>query len=167
MKQALKFTLTTALLALSFAPGLTGLDKAKVKAEIQKAVGHFMDPNLRSSDCQTAFLLLVGAVEQAAPESGFPASFGATITKARQVFESTSIMNRDGVNLLNEAYAAINDGLAFRFPEQLTGPDAILAYSEKLSAGAQKSLEAGQTGAAVKSVLEILLMIVTPVQATH
>ena len=43
--------------------------------------------------------------------------------------------------------------------------DAILAYSEKLSAGAQKSLEAGQTGAAAKSVLEILIMIVTPVEA--
>jgi len=165
MKYAFKLPMTAVMLVLALATGLAGLDKSKIRAEIQKAAGHFLDPKAGASDCRTAFMLLIGAIEQAAPESGFPAAFGAQISEARRIFESTSILNPNGIKLLNEAYTAINDGQPFLFPKELAGPDLILARFEKMSAGVQTSLEAGQTGAAVKSLLEILIMIVTPIEA--
>jgi len=167
MKATFKFPMTAVLFVAAIVPALTSLDKAAVETKIQKAVGHFLNPKSSQTDCQGAFISLIEAIEEIAPESGFPAEFGAKIKKARQIFDSTSIMNPDGINLLNEAYAAINDGRPYRFPKELIELDAILAHFKTMSAGAQKSLETGQTGAAVKSVLEILIMIVTPVEAPN
>jgi hypothetical protein len=165
MNMTSKFPMTAALFALSIVPVLSSLDKPALGAKIKEAAVVLLNPASEAASLETAFKRLVEVVDTAAPESGFPAEFGAKINKARQVFASTSILNPAGLNLLREAYASINGGQPFRFPEGLTGLAAIRAHIEKLSESTLKNFEAGRTGASVKSILEILIMIVTPVEA--
>jgi hypothetical protein len=167
MKRAFILGLITLTLLMPLALTASGLDTAKVKADIRKNASYFLDTGAASADCEAAFLGLVGTVERAAPESGFPASFGKAVSEARELFESTSILNANGIRLLNDAYLAANDGRRFSFPKGLTGIESIRAHAGRLCEASLQDLDAGRTGAAVKSVLEILLMIVTPVQATN
>lgn len=167
MKAKLKFIMMALLLVITIMPVFSSPDKSALNAKIKEAMVVLANPVPETSALERAFKRLVEVVDAAAPESGFPAEFGVKIAKARKLFESTSIVNPEGIKLLNDAYADIHAGQPYQFPEELTDLKSIMARIEKLSNSAQKNLEAGQTGAAVKSVLEILILIVTPVEATN
>lgn len=153
------------LAMLMGAATLSSLDKAALSAKIKAAYDGFASPSAQSTGCDAAFLQLVEVAETAAPESGFPAAVGAKISEARRLFETTSIMNPDGVALLRTAYIEVNEGRPYEIPEGLADRDSIMARFRTMTDTARRSMEAGQTGAALKSVLEILILTVTPVEA--
>jgi hypothetical protein len=165
MKVRHKILTAAALSAVLIMPALGSRDYEALSAKIGKACAVFTRAGAEEGDCKAAFLQLVEVVEATAPKSSLPAAVGAKISEARRLFASASILNPGAVALLKDAYAAVNGGRPFAFPEGLTGLDGITARMRTMSETAQKNLEAGQTDAAFKTVLEILLMIVTPVEA--
>jgi hypothetical protein len=135
----------------------------KIDARIKRAIDSWVDPKSFDS-CITGFKLLVDAVIIAAPETGFPAEFKENMSKAKKLFNSSSVLNREGLTLLNDSYRMINSGKDFQMPGHLSNPDDVLKYASGRAEMAREHLHQGQTRECIKILLEIVIMYVTPVK---
>lgn len=135
----------------------------KIDARIKRAIDSWVDPKSFDS-CITGFKLLVDAVIIAAPETGFPAEFKENMSKAKKLFNTSSVLNREGLALLNDSYRMINSGKDFQMPADLSNPDDALKFASQRAEMARELLKQGQTRECVKILLEIVIMYVTPVK---
>lgn len=108
--------------------------------------------------------MLIDAVIIAAPETGFPAEFKKNMSKAKKLFNSSSVLNPEGFALLNDSYRMINSGKDFQMPADLSNSDDTLKYASLRAEMAREHLKQGQTRECVKILLEIVIMYVTPVK---
>lgn len=136
----------------------------KIDARIKRAIDSWVDPKSFDS-CITGFKLLVDAVIIAAPETGFPAEFKENMSKAKKLFNSSSVLNPEVFVLLNDSYRMINSGEDFQMPADLSNSDEPLKYAIQRAEMARGHLEQGQTRECVKILLEIVIIYVTPVEA--
>jgi hypothetical protein len=141
------------------------IETARIDAKIQKAADYFLNRK-SEEDCKKGFGLLVEAMLLAAPETGFPAEFAAKLTEANSLFANTSILNPDGIVLFKQAYVLINSGKDYQFPQSVSNMKQALEYLRVNVAAARKELSLGKADACVKTILEVALMIVTPMEAT-
>ncbi len=135
----------------------------KIDARIKRAIDSWVDPKSFDS-CITGFKLLVDAVIIAAPETGFPAEFKENMSKAKKLFNSSSVLNPEVFVLLNDSYRMINAGEDFQMPADLSNPDDALRYASQRAEMAREHLKQGQTRECVKILLEIVIIYVTPVK---
>ncbi len=135
----------------------------KIDARIKRAIDSWVDPKSFDS-CITGFKLLVDAVIIAAPETGFPAEFKENMSKAKKLYNSSSVLNPDVFVLLNDSYRMINAGEDFQMPADLSNPDDTLRYASQRAEMAREHLKQGQTRECVKILLEIVIIYVTPVK---
>jgi hypothetical protein len=135
----------------------------KIDARIKRAIDSWVDPKSFDS-CITGFKLLVDAVIIAAPATGFQAEFKENMSKAKKLFNSSSVLNLEGFALLNDSYRMINSGKDFQMPGDLSNPDDVLKYASQRAEKAREHLKQGQTRECVKILLEIVIMYVTPVK---
>lgn len=135
----------------------------KIDARIKRAIDSWVDPKSFDS-CITGFKLLVDAIIIAASETGFPAEFKENISKAKKLFNSSSVLNPEGLALLNDSYRMINSGKDFQMPGDLSNPDDTLKYASQRAEMAREYLKQGQTRECVKILLEIVIIYVTPVK---
>lgn len=140
------------------AAGQTPID-AKIKQVIS-----YLDRPEGPGECGIAMVtLLLEVILEAAPETGFPPEFSQNMKKAKEIHGSTSILNQDGTAYLHKAYRLVNSGTDFEFPGRIKQiQDAVDHIKGELAAAGEK-LKAGQTDAGVKMLLEVVLVIVTPV----
>lgn len=82
--------------------------------------------------------------------------------KAKEIADSTSLFNPDGVVYLHKAYGLINSGNDFQMPGSITEIEDAVNYARMELATARKKLKIDQTDACVKILLDVALMIVTP-----
>lgn len=136
---------------------------AKIDARIKRAIDSWVDPKSFDS-CITGFKLLMDAVIIAAPETGFPAEFKENMSKAKKLFNSSSVLNPEGLTLLNDSYRMINSGKDFQMSGHLSNPDDALKYASQRTEMAREHLNQGQTRECIKILLEIVIMYVTPVK---
>lgn len=138
------------------------MDKAALEAKIKTIASYLEKPEGPGSEAKTMFTLLIESVLQAAPESGFPPEFTENMKKAKEIFDSTSIFNPDGVVYLHKAYRLVNAGQDFQTPASVKEiPDAV-NYIKMLLATAIKNLKVDKIGDCVRNLLETAVMIVTP-----
>lgn len=135
----------------------------KIDARIKRAIDSWVDPKSFDS-CITGFKLLVDAVIIAVPETGFPAEFKENMSKAKKLFNSSSVLNPQGFALLNDSYRMINSGKDFQMPADLSNSDDVLKFASQRAEMARKHLKQGQTRECVKILLEIVILYVTPVK---
>jgi hypothetical protein len=135
----------------------------KIDAKIKRAIDSWVDPKSFDS-CITGFKLLVDAVIIAAPEAGFPVEFKENMSKAKKLFNSSSVLNPEGFALLNDSYRMISSRKDFQMPWDLSNPDDSLKYASQRAEMAREHLKQGQTRECVKILLEIVIMYVTPVK---
>ena len=135
----------------------------KIDARIKRAIDSWVDPKSFDS-CITGFKLLVDAIIIAAPETGFQAEFKENISKAKKLFNSSSVLNPEGLALLNDSYRMINSGKDFQMPGHLSNPNDALKYASQRAEMAREHLKKGQTHECIKILLEIMIMYVTPVK---
>lgn len=135
----------------------------KIDARIKRAIDSWVDPKSFDS-CITGFKLLVDAVIIAAPETGFPAEFKKNMSKAKKLYNSSSVLNPEVFALLNDSYRMINSGKDFQMPGDLSNPDDTLKYASQRAEMAREHLKQGQTRECVKILLEIVTIYVTPVK---
>lgn len=107
---------------------------------------------------------LLEAIQLASLDAQIPDEFTIHIARARQIFKKSSIFNPEGVSLLHKAYAVVHDGEGFEVPADIvTGKDAE-DYSRKNVTDAIIALRDNQPEKAAKLLIELAILIVTPIQ---
>jgi hypothetical protein len=150
------------LLPMSWA-GVTA-DIAKIDAKIDEAMSHFFGPATPGADSKKGFICLIDALEMATPHTGFGEDFLDKIKEANTLFKSTSIFNEDGIAFLQGGYKAINSGKDFEMPKEISSIEDARDYARKQVVTAKKYLKESDFDESVKLLLEVAVLIVTPME---
>jgi hypothetical protein len=138
-------------------------DQTDLDAKIQQVVSYLDKPGGPGEDGKTAVTLLLEAILEAASETGFPPAFIENMNKAKEISDSTSVLDAEVIVHLHKAYRLINSGNDFEFPSSIKEIQDAVDHIKGELATAREKLKSGQTDACVKTLLEVVLMIVTPV----
>lgn len=137
-------------------------DLQALDAGIKKIMSYLDKPGGPGEDGKIMFKMLLDILPQVAAKATLSTDFTRNLEKAKQIFNSTSIFNPDGIALLHKAYQQISSGNNFRMPESVKSiQDAVNSIKVEL-ANARKDLAAGQTQSCGQQLLEVAIMIVTP-----
>ena len=158
------FSILTLVLIFVLAAGPAGtMDKADVDAKIKKIASYLDKPGGPGEDGKLMVTLLLEAILEAAPETGYPPEFVGNMKKAKEISDSTSVLDSEGIEHLHKAFRLINSGSDFEFPSSIKEIQDAVNYIRVELATAREKLKSGQTDACVKILLEAALMIVTPI----
>lgn len=138
------------------------VDKSEVDAKIKKIASYLEKPGGPGSDGKIMFTLLLESILQAAPETGFPPEFTENMKKAKEISDSTSLFDPNGVVYLHKAYRLINSGRDFQMPDSISEIQDAVNYGKMVLATARKNLTVDKIDDCVRNLLEIAVMIVTP-----
>jgi hypothetical protein len=141
---------------------IEGVDQTDVDTKIKQAASYLEKPGGPAEDRKIMVTLLLEAILQAAPDTGFPPEFVENMKKAKEISDSTSVLNPDGIVYLHNAFRLINSGNDFEMPGSIKEIQDAVNYIRMELASARKNLKAGKMDACVKILLEAALMIVTP-----
>jgi hypothetical protein len=155
---------TVMLMAFSF--GWAAIkDAEKIDAKIKLAGDLLLAKQPSDKDCKDGFLSLVEAIALAAPNTSFPAVLGEKVIKAESLFKTTSIFNQEGVALLNECFVLAHSGKKFSVPAEITSIATAAEYSRRQLQAARAQNQQGKADECAKILIEIAVMIVTPMTA--
>ena len=87
------------------------------------------------------------------------------MTKAKSLFETTSIFNQEGISLLNECFVLTHSGHKFVMPAGIKGIAAAADYARRQLQAARAQNQQGKADECAKILLEIAVMVVTPMTA--
>jgi hypothetical protein len=132
--------------------------------KIQKASALLLDSE-KSEDKNQGFLMLVESVDLAAAGGGFPAGFQEEIRGALEILRRGSILDQQGGEKLRKAYALVNSGKSFQMPAEIASINQAVEYGRSQIGAALTQVKAGRNAAAVKPLLEVLLMVIMPMEA--
>ena len=164
MRRAL--TLAVAVTVVLLAGHIEGADKAQIDAKITKAVSYLGKPGESDSDGEMAFKMTMEALSLVAPETDFPSEFAENIDKAKGIFDSTSIVNPEGIAHLHKGYRLINSGKDFEMPSHISTIEDAVDHAKVQLAAAREDLEEDKADECTRKLLEIAVMVVTPMEAT-
>ena len=137
-------------------------DKADVGAKIKQIASYLEKPGGPGSDGKIMFALLLEAILQVAPQTGFPPEFVENMQKAKEIADSMSLFDPDGVIYLHKAYRLANSNQDFQMPGSIKEIQDAVNYGRMVLATAAKKLRIGQPDECAKGLLEAAVMIVTP-----
>jgi hypothetical protein len=140
----------------------TGQDALAEK--IQKAASLLLDSE-KSEDMTQGFLLLVESIDLAAAGGSFPAGFQDEIRGALGILRRTSILDQQAGEKLRKAYGLLNEGKSFQIPAEISSIDQAVEYGRVQIGSALEKVNAGKSGDAVRPLLEVILMVITPMEA--
>lgn len=161
MKKTGSIMIVSFLIGLMTSPVLSW-DKSAVDEKIKDIAAYLDKPGGPGSDGKIMFSLLLEAILEAAPETDFPPEFSANMEKAKQLADSTSIFNPDGIVYLHKAYRLINGGEDFIFPESINEIQDAANYIRMELAASRKNIRVDQMESCIKGLLKVAIMIVTP-----
>jgi len=165
MKSRMLMTTGIALSLLCASRPMPAADVAAIDAKIKTAADLLLVPADRQTDIKKGFKLLIEAIELAAPGAGFPGEYAAKIKSAKQIFESQSILEEKGATQLREAWQLVNGGKEFRFPAGLSNVNQVVEHCRKRIDSARANLKQGKLDECSRALLEVVIMIVTPMVA--
>jgi hypothetical protein len=154
------------LFAVVFSMGWTRarVDIEKIDAKIDAAMSHFFGPATPGADMKKGFIYLIDAIEMTAPHTGFGEDFMGKIKEANTLFKSTSIFNDEGVALLHGGFKSINAGKDFEMPKEISSIEDARVYAKKQVVSAKKYLKDSNFDQSAKLLLEVAVMVVTPME---
>jgi hypothetical protein len=138
--------------------------KSDVAAKIKQVASYLEKPGGPGSDGKIMFTLLLEAILQAAPDTGFPPEFVENIEKTKEISDTTSILNPDGVVYLHKAFRLVNSNQDFQMPGSIHEIQDAVNYVRMELATAEKNLRVGKADDCVRKLLGAAVMIVTPMQ---
>lgn len=157
---------------LALAPG--GISGSRDPgARIKEASGVILgtaDSSITTASVVDALVGLLDVTESLTRESRYGAEIEYRIDVARDLFQEDSIFNRKARQYLCFAYRMLTDGKRYEGPKELEefvtpaeARERARQHARKLVAEALTRLEEEDEVGAAKSLLELVLMIVTPV----
>jgi len=132
--------------------------------KIQKASALLLDSE-KSEDKNQGMRLLVEAVDLAAAGGSFPAGFQDEVRGALEIFRQGSIFDPQAGDKLRKAYTLLNAGKSFQIPAEVSSIDQAVEYGRGKIRAALTQVKAGKNADAVKPLLEVVLMVITPMEA--
>ena len=162
MKLRLLVCFTIFLLTIRSTNLVLAMDAAAVDLKIKLAAESLLKSDNSELEAQRGFKALVEAIALTAPESGYPAEFGKKISDAKKCFESGSITDEKGIALLKDSFLLINAGKEFRAPAGISSIEQAVEYCRKQIEFARGSLKQGKIDKCAKALLEVALMVTTP-----
>jgi hypothetical protein len=139
-------------------------EKADVGAKIKQIASYLEKPGGPGSDGKIMFTLLLEAILLVAPDTGFPPEFVENMEKAKEISDSKSLFDPDGVVYLHKAYRLANSGNDFQVPDSIKEIQDAVNYIRMELATAEKNLRVGKADDGVRKLLGAAVMIVTPMQ---
>jgi hypothetical protein len=146
--------------------------KQDTKARIKEASGIFLgaaDPSVTPARVLKSILGLLDITAALTPESQYKADIQYRIDVAKDLFEKESMFNEKGRQYLALAYRQMTNGKKYERPKDLDefvtpaeAQEKARKYGQKLVESALADIDAGKPGEAAKLLLELVLMIVTP-----
>jgi len=163
MKKKALSAFVIVLLFLSFKGPDAFAGKDSIKDKIKSASGFLLD---RSSSCeqmQEALGDLLEASVHLMPQADYADEAKGKIEKAKRAILEDSIVSGEGRMMLEEAYALMNSGDSYTFPEEIESIENAVEYGKKLVDSIFFSLEKEDGGSAAIRLLEMVIMVVTPI----
>ena len=143
------------------------------KEEIKDASRIFFgpaDPSVTSAKIREALLRLMDIAVTLSQESKYGPDIKNRVDIAKDLFEKDSIFNDKGRQYLSFAYRMMTEGKKYEKPQDLDefvtpaeAQEKARKYGQRLVDDALAALDQGKRGEAAKRILELVLMIVTPV----
>jgi hypothetical protein len=135
----------------------------KIDEMILRAMDSWVDPKMFDS-CITGMILCLDAIVLIAPNTSFPQEFEKTVSIARKLFDSTSVLNEDAYVLLMDSYKMIHDGKEFQLPEEIDNARGAIEYGVEQAQLAREYLGEEDLENCVRVLLDIVILHVTPVR---
>jgi len=161
-KTAIVLTALTLLLIPAWGRAAAAGAPQALEDKIAKGVSLLMDDNT-DDHIDKGMVLLVESVDAAATGKTFSESFLSKIRGALQIFREQGARQEMGIENLRAAYALLNDGKPFQMPAGLKDVAEIGELCRKKADIALVRIKAGTKAEAVKPLLELILLVVTPV----
>jgi hypothetical protein len=144
---------------------MAAADVTAIDAKIKMAADILLVPADRQGETKKGFMLLIEAIVMAAPDAKFPKEFATKIAAAKQIFESQSILEEKGAALLRGAWQLVTAGKEFQMPAGISNIDQAVEHCRKRIDSARASLKQGKIDECSRALLEVAIMIVTPMIA--
>lgn len=137
-------------------------DLSEVDGKIKKVISYLETPGGPGSNGKIMFTLLLESILDAAPHTSYPPEFIANMEKAKDIADTTSLLDPDGIDCLRKTYRLINDGKDHQMPDSISEIQDAVDYAKIELTSARKDIKAGKIDSCVKRLLDIAVMIVTP-----
>jgi hypothetical protein len=138
------------------------VDKDAVAEKIKKISSYLDKPGGPGSDGVLMFTMLLEAILETAPDTNFPPEFTENMKKAKEISDSESFLSPDGVVYLRKARRLINDGEEFKMPSSISEIQDAVNYAQIELGWARKYIKIGKNEDCIRKLLDISVMIVTP-----
>ena len=164
MKSKVSTLIVLWLLLMGFGPAKTSPESKDLEEKILKASALLLDSE-KSEDKSQGFLLLVESIDLAAAGGSFPAGFQDEVSGALEIFRRGSILDQQGGEKLRKAFTLLNSGKSFQMPAEISNIAQAVEYGRTQIQSALAQVKAGKNADAVRPLLEVILMVITPTVA--
>lgn len=165
MKKIIVLTVMV-LLAVSLCMSTPEADKVNIDDaddKIVMSVGHFFIGH-ECSDGKAGFRCLLDAVKIILPGAGFSGAVDKKFADALALADKKGDLHKETLAAFHDLFKAMNSGKEFTFPTILKKPDDVMTYANNQLCLARKLLKDGQYAGSAKAILEVSIMIITPVK---
>lgn len=146
------------------------LDVQDLKARIVEASGTLFGTSATKETLVDSLAQLLDVVVELTSESQYEDEIRQRIDIAKDLLQNQSLFNDKARQYLSFAYRMITNGQKYQKPKELdefvTPSEAqqkALEYAKKLIAESLSELESGHKQKAAKPLLELVLMVITPI----
>jgi hypothetical protein len=140
------------------------------EARIVKATDSLLDSSATKEKLADSLIELLDVTLSLTASSKYKDEIKHHIDVAKDLFETTSIFNEKAHQYLCLAYRMVTEGVKYQSPPELdefvtpTGArEKGVKYTKKLIGEARAGVRKGNEGDAAKLILEIVLLVVTPI----
>jgi hypothetical protein len=165
------FTIFLGLLCALFLAGTVPQEETKTR--IKEASSIFLgaaDPSVTSGQVLKSILELLDITAALTPESQYKTDIQYRIDVTKDLFQKKSMFNEKGRQYLYLVYRQMTNGKKYERPKELDefvtpaeAQEKSRKYGRGLVDSALAAIDAGKPGEAARLLLELVLMIVTPI----
>ena len=155
----------TLVLAVSLAPPAAAAPTAQELANDVRSASARILAGGSPGDVTAALGHLLDVLARTAQDPQVPEAVRGKLRAARKAAVPGRMLDEAAIKPLRDAYAPLNDGTPFVIPDGLSDMEALTAYGKRLGAAAVGALERNDRAQATRSLLELILFVVTPVDA--
>ncbi|MFB0566942.1 MAG: hypothetical protein ACETWK_14850 [Candidatus Aminicenantaceae bacterium] len=138
-----------------------------IEKMIKTASGVLLDRSSSRDEIRDALLQLLDAAIITMPQTDYSDEAKAKIEVAKHEFSKKSFFSEKGHQYLSLAYRLMNNGKKYQLPEEEIYPiERAVEYCKKLVNSAIASLKEGPDGHTTMLLLELVIMVVTPIPRT-
>jgi hypothetical protein len=164
MKKQLLILAAILFLLVMFVKSRPPAKTESLEEKILRASSLLLDSE-KSEDKDQGFLLFVESIDLAAEGGSLPAGFQNEIRGALEIFRRGSILDQQGGDKLRTAYTLLNAGKPFQMPAEISSIAQAVEYGRTQVRSALAQVKAGKNADAVRPLLEVILMVITPMDA--